>query len=273
MLEARTQALDPAGGNARIVLEGARQLARLLADLTIDIGKLGLELLDARMIVQQRRGLFGELRAQRDALLRQAPGQFGIENFGSLDRLAGLQHLADQLCLGFGVRLQRSGIVQLRIEFAHLLVGQCGIVGADEQAGFGAEILHPRFRVGHFPAQTVDLAGQPLPGRPRLLLARVLLQHQIALGNRVGDPRGEIRIARLEFDDDDARLVDRIGRKPVEIGIEHALFRTETERIAADADQRQQRFQRRQPLQHRIELGTFGKPVLPDDLARQIARQ
>ena len=122
-------------------------------------------------------------------------------------------------------------------------------------------------------AQIVDLAGQPLAGGLGLLLPRVLLQHQIAFGDRIGDARGQFRIARLEFDDDDARLVDRVGGEAVVIGFEHALFRRQRERIAADPEQRQQRFDRRQALQHRIEFRPLGELVLLDDLAREIARQ
>ena len=122
-------------------------------------------------------------------------------------------------------------------------------------------------------AQIVDLARQPAAGGFRLLLPRVLLQHQIAVGDRIGDARGELRIARLEFDDDDARLVHRIRRVALEIGVQHALFRRQRERIAADSEQRQQRLQRRKALQHRIEFRALGQLVLLDDLARQIARQ
>ncbi len=112
-----------------------------------------------------------------------------------------------------------------------------------------------------------------MPGRFGLLLPRALLHHQVAFGDRVGDTRRQFRIARLEFDDDDARLIDRIGGEPVEIGIQHPLFRRQRERIATDPEQCQQRLDRRNALQHRIELRPLGELVLPDDFARKIARQ
>ena len=242
-------------------------------NLAIEIGKLRLQFLDARMAVEQRRRLLGKLRAQRHALFGQPADQFGIEHFGSLDRLAALKHFADQPRLGLGIRLQRARVVQLRVDLAHLLVGQRGVVGADEQARLGAEILDARFGFRDLLAQVLDFARQPLARGLGLLLPRILLQHQIAFGDRVGDARGKFGIARLEFDDDDARFVDRIGGEAVVIGIQHALFRRQRERIAADAEQRQQRFQRRNALQHRIEFRPLGELVLLDDLARQIARQ
>ena len=104
-------------------------------------------------------------------------------------------------------------------------------------------------------------------------MPRALLQHQITFGDRIGDARSEFRIARLEFDDDDARLVDRIGRIAVVERFQHTLFGRQRERIPPDAEQCQQRLQRRKTLQHRIELRALGQLVLPDDLARQIARQ
>ena len=100
-----------------------------------------------------------------------------------------------------------------------------------------------------------------------------LLEFQIAVGDRVGDAGREFGIARLELDDDDARFVDRVGGEPVEIGIQHPLFRCHREWIAADSEQRQQRADRRDPAQDRIEFRQFGELVLLDDLACQIAGQ
>ena len=224
------------------------------------------------MAIEQRRGLLGKLGAQRHPLFGQPADQFGIEHFGSLDRLAALEHFLDQPRLRFRIRLQRAGVVQLRVDLAHLLVGQRGVVGADEQARLGTEILDARFGFGDLLAQALDFTRQPLAGGFRLLLPRVLLQHQIAFGDRVGDTRGQFGIARLEFDDDDAGFVDRIGREAVVIGLQHALFRRQRERVASDAEQGQQRLQRRNTLQHRIEFRPLGKLVLLDDLAGQIAR-
>ena len=272
MIETGDQALDPAVGDPRVIFQRAGNLAGLLAQLPVEIAELGLQFLDARVQIEQRRGLFGELRAQRHPLFGQAADQFGIEHLGSLDRLAALQHLLDQPRLGLGIRLQRAGVVQLRVDLAHLLIGQRGVVGADEQARLRAKILDARFGVGHLLAQIFNFTRQPQAGRLRLLLPRVLLQRQVAFGDGVGDTHRKLRIARLEFDDDDAGLVDRIGREALVIGIEHALFRAQRERIAPDSEQGQHRFQRRKSLQHRIEFRALGKLVLPDDLAGQIAR-
>ena len=55
LLEAGAQALDPAAGDARIIVERARDLAGFLAKLAVEVGKLRLQFLDARMVVEQRR--------------------------------------------------------------------------------------------------------------------------------------------------------------------------------------------------------------------------
>ena len=73
-----------------LVLERARKPLRLVADLLIEIGDLRLQFLDARMVVEQRGGLFGELRAQRDTLLVQPADQLGIDHVGVFDRRAAL---------------------------------------------------------------------------------------------------------------------------------------------------------------------------------------
>ena len=240
LVEARAQAVDPAAGNAGVVLQRAGDLAGFLAQLAVEIAKLGLQFLDAGMAVEQRRGLLGQLRAQRHPLLGHAPDRFGIEHFGSLDRPAALKHLLDQPRLRFRIRLQRAGVVELRVQLTHLLVGQRGVVGADEQARLGAEILDAGFGFRNLLAQIVDLAGKPLAGSLRLILPRVLLQHQITFRDRVGDARGKFGIARLELDDDDAGFVDRIGREALIVGFQHALFRRQRKRVASDADQGQQ---------------------------------
>src|SRR5450631_3957436 len=259
--------------NARALKSDAESKARLIREM-LHSGKpieasevLNSEL--TRRLSEQR----VTLRAQLDALFGQPAGQFGIEHLGSLDRLTAVKHLADQPRFRFRVGLQRAGVVQLRVQFAHLLIGQRRVVGADKQARFRAKILDAGFRLRNLLAQAVDFAGQPLPGRFGLLLPRALLQHQITFGDRVGDLRRQLRIARLEFDDDDARFIDGVCGEAVEKGIQHALFRRQRERIATDPEQGQHRFQRRNALQHRIEFRPLGKPVLFDDVAREIARQ
>ncbi|MHC2415366.1 hypothetical protein ACVJGC_007957 [Bradyrhizobium diazoefficiens] len=196
------------------------------------------------MIAEQRGRLFGELRPQRDPLLGQPPHQFGVHHLGRLDRLAALEHLLDQPRLGFRIGPHRARVVELGIDLAHLLVRQRRVVGPDEQRRLGAEVLDLGFGVGNLLAQILDLAREPLAGIARLVLARILLEHEIAVGDRIGDAHGEIRVSRLEFDHDHARLVDGIGLEAIVIGVEHPLFRRHRERIAADADQRRKRLQR-----------------------------
>ena len=273
LIEAGGQILHPAAGDPRIVLERARQLHRLIAELLVEIGQLRLQFLDPRMTAEQRRALFGELRAKRDPLLRQPTDQFGVQHFRSFDRAAALQHLLDQPGLGFGIGLQRTGVGELGIDVAELLVRQRGVVGADEQARLGAEVLDLVFGLRHLLAQRLDLAGQPLPCRLGLRLTRILLQHQIAVRDRIGDARSKLGIFGLEFDHHHPRLVDRIRGQPLIVSVQHALFRSHCERIAADADQRQQRFDRIDAFQHRIEFRPLGELVLLDDLERELARQ
>ena len=55
-----------------------REPLGLAADLPLEIGDLRAQLLDARMLVQQRRRLLGKLRPQRHLLLGQPAHQLGI---------------------------------------------------------------------------------------------------------------------------------------------------------------------------------------------------
>jgi hypothetical protein len=93
---------------------------------------------------------------------------------------------------------------ELAVDVAELLVRQHGVVVADEQVGLGAILLDLGLGVGEPHPHPIDLAGQPCAGRAGLVLLGGLLQHQVAVGHRVGDLRGKLGILRLELDRDDA---------------------------------------------------------------------
>ena len=215
---------DAGAGELGVVLERTRDGFRLAADLMIEVGDLRLEFLDARMAVEQRGGLFGELRAQRHTLLGQSADQLGIEDVGGFDRLAGAQHVANELSPRFGVGFLRARCGDLRRDVAELLGRKRGIVGADKRL-----VLPRKFATLASASATrfcidLDFAGQPLPGGLCLLALGAALPHQIGVGDGVGDPRGESGILGEEIDDDDAGFVDRVDGEPVVIGFQHALF-------------------------------------------------
>ena len=123
----------------------------------------------------------------------------------------------DQPRFRLRVGFQRACVAQLRAQFGLLLVRR--IVAAGQQARFRAKILDPGFRLRNLLAQIFDFARQPLAGGFGLLRPRVLRQPNVGLGDRIGDARRELRIARLEFDYDDGRFVERVSAQTVEIGI------------------------------------------------------
>ena len=55
LLEACVQILDPAASDPGIIVQRARDLARFFAKLAVQVRKLHLQFLDARMTVEQRR--------------------------------------------------------------------------------------------------------------------------------------------------------------------------------------------------------------------------
>ena len=148
-----------------------------------------------------------------------------------------LEQVADVARLRLELGLLRARGREIAVRFAERLVRQRGAVGADEQIGLGAEVLDLRLRLGHLPAQHVDLAGEPAARGAGLVLARGLLQREIILGDRIGDPRGKFRIGRLEFDRDHARLVDRENGQPLVIGFEHALLGRHAERVLGQPEE------------------------------------
>ena len=118
LAEIFAQRLDPRAGNARVVFERAREALRFGAQLPVEIGDLRLEFLDARVVVEQGRGLFRELAAQGRELLAQPPDQFRIEEIRGFERLARFERVADEFGLGLCVGLLRARGGKLRIEFA-----------------------------------------------------------------------------------------------------------------------------------------------------------
>jgi len=55
-----------------------------------------------------------------------------------------------------------------------------------------SEVFDLRFRLGHLPAQHVDLAGEPTARGAGLSAARSL-QGEVIVGDRIGDARGKLR--------------------------------------------------------------------------------
>jgi hypothetical protein len=124
--------------------------------------------------------------------------------------------------------------------------------------------------VGDLAAQDV-ISRQPRAGAAGLVLLGRLLQHQIALGDRVGGLRGEIGILRLELDRDHARLLHLKRGEPFVVALEHPLLGRHLQRILGEADDAEDRMQRAGATQDRVEFRTLGELELLDDLAGEVA--
>ena len=68
LVERQTQFVNLAAGKLGVIFQGPRQTIGFRSHLALEVGYLRAQLLDARMLVKECRGLLGELRAQRDAL-------------------------------------------------------------------------------------------------------------------------------------------------------------------------------------------------------------
>ena len=126
---------------------------------------------------------------------------------------------------------------------------------------------------GDVGAQPVDLAGQPRAGRTRLLLLRGLLQHEIGLGDGIGDLRGKLRILRFELDRDHPRLLHLEGGQPLVIALEHPFLGRHVHRVPDDAGEAEQGAQQAGSAEERVEFRPLAELELLDDLPREIARQ
>ena len=112
-----------------------------------------------------------------------------------------------------------------------------------------------------------------LPGRAGLVAPRRLLQREVAVGDRVRDLGGELRIGRLEFDRDHARLVDRKYGQALVIGFEHALFRRHAQRVFGQPEEAERIADQRDAAQRGVEFRPLAELQFLDHLSRDIARE
>ncbi len=191
------------------------------------------------------------------------------DSIGSPERSMSRMSLRPRLGVGF----LRAGGGDLRRDVAELLGRQRGVVGADEQIGFAAEVRDLGLGVGDALLHRFDLAGQPLPGSLRLFPLGAALPHQIGVGDGISDPRGESGILGEEIDDDDAGFLDRIDGEPVVIGFQHALLWRHAPRVFDKSKRAEHDLDRGEPGEHRIEFRAFAELELFDHLAGEVARQ
>ena len=111
-------------------------------NLLADVGKLGVQLLDARMRRQKRRRELCELALHLDALLDQPADQLGLENFGRrVDVAAIVEHLLDEPRARLGFRALRLSENELAVDLRELLRIEGDIVAAGIKALTRAELL------------------------------------------------------------------------------------------------------------------------------------
>ncbi len=162
--------------------------------------------------------------------------------------------------------------IELGTDFTDLLAAQGRVVGAEQEIGVGrnssafvsaSATLWRNFSISpasHSPA-------------PRVAPGGYLLAAQIIVGDCIGDARCQNRIGGLELDDDDAGLVDRIGRQPVVPRLRaHAPPATSPGGRAKSPLRRATGAASRR-AKHRIEFRQFIELQFADDVERKLARQ
>ena len=141
----------------------------------VDLGDLRPQLLDARMLVEQRGRLLGKLRAQRMrcSIRRRMASELAMseESIGLPERMSSRSCFA---------RASRSAFCPRAAAICELISVSCcarqrRVVGAGEQIGLGAVVVDLGFGVADLLAHLVDLAGKPGAGGAGLILRRRLL--------------------------------------------------------------------------------------------------
>ena len=256
----------------RLRCQACQDLLGLGPDLAVEIGELGTQGAQARMVVQKRGRQVGNLVAQLNAPLAQPLDEVGRQHFRKrIQRTTALQGCANAR----GRRLRRrpagAHTRKLARHLGKLLRGQDRIVLPDQQAGLrpvgrdlGLGVLHAFRQVG-------DLGRKPVGGGGVRFQLGVTLGCDIGIGNRVRDFGGEAWIVRGEFDDDDAGALDAIDRQLLAHHLEDALLDRNLVRVAHQSCDDEQMRRQGHP-QRRIELPQLRQPELVGHLLQYIRR-
>ena len=109
-----------------------------------------------------------------------------------------MQHVADQFGLGLGVGFLRPRGGKLGVESPSCCADSVVLLVPTSRLDLARKSSTLASASSTFCRIVFDLAGEPLAGALRLLLLGLALPHQIAVGDGVGDLRGELGISEKE---------------------------------------------------------------------------
>ncbi len=100
-----------------------------------------------------------------------------------------------------------------------------------------------------------------------------MLHDEEAVGDYIHHVCSKLRVLRLEFDGNDAGLVDLKRQQAIHVASQHALFGRLTHGVLDDPEPAEPGAERGRTAQHRIELRLLGELQFANDVKRQPARQ
>ena len=216
---------------------------------------------------KQRRRKLGDLRAERALPLAQPLDQLRVQHLLATRRAR--RPLREAFCTSCARASASARAARARASSA-LMSPSCCVERLPASAPPWSDARRARcfcaivgdrlLRLGHAPAQALDLLLQPGGRRDRRFALRVLLQLDEGVRHRVRHFGGELRVGRGELDADDARLLQRIDREPLEIAVHHALADGRIGRVLAEAEHDQERAHAaRAAAPDRIPAGASGR--------------
>ena len=190
-----------------IVLERPSDIFCGGPQLGIEIGDLGIELLDPRVAGKQAAGLERELRLRRHQLFGDTADEVVVGDIRHFRDSTLPEHVADERRLCLAVRLRGAGARKVAAEVGELLAGDRHIVGAGKQSRYGAVTLYLVGRVRDFDFQIADLLGKRGCDLARDLALRVGLHLEVEAGDFIRGAGCESRVARIELNDQNSRFL------------------------------------------------------------------
>ncbi len=257
-----------------LLLEAVDDLFDLGVDLAPQAREVGVELAHAGMARKQRRRKLGDLPLDAHALLDEVLNERRFLHVGQRVGGALLQHLARRLGACLRLAARRLDLGELGRELAELLLVETRrLLPAHEDVGAAAKPVGLRLRGGDLVGELGDLR---LEGLLRLVgfddgLRRERLA--IGLGEPVGDLGGKLGIDRCDADVDRAALLGRKDLDPVEEGGEHPVVLALAGAGRADADEAQDRGERVDGAERRVEFGPIPELEIVGDLHGEVGRE
>ncbi len=259
----------PDARNLRLAIEAGKDLSGLADDLLTYSRKLRAQPLEARMVLQENRRLFSDLRLKIGLCFTQPLDNLGADHFGKrLGIAARLYCRTDILRPCLRVRPLSTHPGKFGRDVVQLLCGETAVVCGLEEPGGGPIFCDLGFRSANLLRQRCDFRLQPPRDFRVVVELGAALQLKVHLGHLIWYRSRKLRVLRGELDRNHARILDRVDLQLLPELLDETIFGRKVQRILLQSDQDQGTREKR--LRLRAELIRLLKTKVACHLPDQI---